>query len=57
VAEDAGPKGVYATLEDLAKAGVAPSYVSRILRLTLLVPDIEDSLDGGSRRSCNWIIC
>ena len=30
--------GVHATLEELAKAkGVAPSYVSRVLRLTLLV--------------------
>jgi hypothetical protein len=33
--------GVHATLEDLAKAkGVAPSYVSRVLRLTLLAPEI-----------------
>jgi hypothetical protein len=40
--------GAYATLEDLARAkGVAPSYVSRILRLTLLAPDIvEVILDG-----------
>ena len=39
---------VHATLEDLAKAkGVAPSYVSRILRLTLLAPEIvECILDG-----------
>ena len=40
--------GVHATLEDLARAkGVAPSYVSRVLRLTLLAPDIlEAILDG-----------
>ena len=40
--------GVHATLEDLAKAkGVAPSYVSRILRLTLLAPEIVEAiLDG-----------
>ena len=40
--------GVHATLEDLARAkGVAPSYVSRILRLTLLAPDIVEAiLDG-----------
>jgi hypothetical protein len=40
--------GVHATLEELAKAkGVAPSYMSRVLRLTLLVPDIVEAiLDG-----------
>ena len=40
--------GVHATLEDLARAkGVAPSYVSRVLRLTLLAPDIVEAiLDG-----------
>jgi len=40
--------GVHATLEDLARAkGVAPSYVSRILRLTLLAPNIVEAiLDG-----------
>jgi hypothetical protein len=41
-------EGVYATIEDLAQAkGVAPSYVSRILRLTLLAPEIVEAvLDG-----------
>jgi hypothetical protein len=41
-------EGVHATLEDLARAkAVAPSYVSRVLRLTLLAPDlIEEILDG-----------
>ena len=40
--------GVHATLEDLARAkGVAPSYVSRVLRLTLLAPEIVEAiLDG-----------
>jgi hypothetical protein len=40
--------GVYSTLEDLGRAkGVAPSYVSRILRLTLLAPEIVEAiLDG-----------
>ena len=40
--------GVHATLEDLARAkGVAPTYVSRILRLTLLAPEIVEAiLDG-----------
>ena len=39
---------MHATLEDLARAkGVAPSYVSRILRLTLLAPEIVEAiLDG-----------
>ena len=39
---------VHATLEDLAQAkGVAPCYVCRILRLTLLAPDIVEAiLDG-----------
>ena len=41
-------EGVHATLEDLAKArGVNATYVSRILRLTLLAPDIVEAiLDG-----------
>ncbi len=40
--------GEHATLEDLARAKcVAPSYASRILRLTLLAPDIVEAiLDG-----------
>ena len=39
---------VHATLEDLARAkGFAPSYLSRMLRLTLLAPDIVEAiLDG-----------
>ena len=41
-------EGVHATLEDLARAkGVNATYVSRILRLTLLAPDIVEAiLDG-----------
>ena len=40
--------GVHATLEDLARAkGVASTYVSRVLRLTLLAPEIVEAiLDG-----------
>lgn len=39
---------VHATLKDLARAkGVAPSYVSGILRLTLLAPEmVEEILEG-----------
>jgi hypothetical protein len=41
-------EGVYGSLEDLARAkGIAPSYVSRLLRLTLLAPAIVEAiLDG-----------
>ncbi len=41
-------EGVHATIEDLARAkGVALSYVSRVLRLTLLAPEIVEAiLDG-----------
>jgi hypothetical protein len=41
-------KGTHATLEDLARAkGVAPSYASRVLRVTLLAPEIVEAiLDG-----------
>ena len=41
-------ESVHATLEDLARArGVHATYVSRILRLTLLAPDIVEAiLDG-----------
>ena len=47
VTEDAGHR-VYATLEDLARArGVNATYVSRVLRLTLLAPEIVEAiLDG-----------
>jgi hypothetical protein len=39
--------GVYGTLEDLAKAkDVAPSYLSRVLRLTLLAPEIVEAILG-----------
>src|SRR5918992_2105091 len=41
-------EGVHATLEDLARAkDVNATYVSRVLRLTLLAPDIVEAiLDG-----------
>ncbi len=40
--------GRYATVTDLAAhEGIAPSYLTRILRLTLLAPDIVEAiLDG-----------
>ena len=41
-------EGVYETLEDLARAkDVYATYVSRVLRLTLLAPEIVEAiLDG-----------
>lgn len=40
--------GDYATLDDLAKAErVNPSYVSRVLRLTLLAPEIVEAIVEG----------
>jgi hypothetical protein len=41
-------EGTHATLEDLARdKGVHPTYVSRVLRLTLLAPEIVEAiLDG-----------
>ncbi len=41
-------EGVHATLDDLARAkGVNATYVSRVLRLTLLAPEIVEAiLDG-----------
>lgn len=43
--------GMHATLEDLARAkGVAPSYVSGILRLTLLAPDVVEAILDGRQR-------
>ena len=40
--------GDFATINELAdREGIAPSYMTRVLRLTLLAPDIVDAiLDG-----------
>jgi hypothetical protein len=44
--------GVHSTLEDLAKSkGVAKTYVSGILRLTLLAPEIVKAILDGRQRS------
>jgi hypothetical protein len=44
--------GEYATIAELAvKEGIAPSYVTRVLRLTLLAPEIVEAiLDGRQGR-------
>lgn len=45
-------EGVHATLEDLAKAKrLAPSYVSGVLRLTLLAPEIVEAILDGRQRT------
>ncbi|MFC3614778.1 hypothetical protein ACFORG_13480, partial [Lutimaribacter marinistellae] len=40
--------GEYATIAELAeREGMAPSYITRVMRLTLLAPDIVEAiLDG-----------
>jgi hypothetical protein len=47
--------GVHATIDDLAVAEkITPSYASRILRLTLLAPDIVEAiLDGRQTEELN----
>jgi hypothetical protein len=42
--------GEFATIAELAeREGVVPSYVTRILRLTLLAPDIVEAILGGQQ--------
>jgi hypothetical protein len=42
--------GRYATIADLAaQEGIAPSYLTRILRLTLLAPDIVEAILEGQQ--------
>ena len=45
-------EGMYGTIEDLAKARrLRKSYVSRVLRLTLLAPEIVGSVLDGQQRA------
>jgi hypothetical protein len=40
--------GVHGTIEDLAKAkGIGKTYVSRVLRLTLLAPEMVEAILNG----------
>lgn len=42
--------GDYATIAELAeREGIAPSYMSRVLRLTLLAPDIVEAILKGKQ--------
>jgi len=44
--------GRYATIREIAKAEkINPSYVSRVLRLTLLAPKLVEALVNGRQRS------
>jgi hypothetical protein len=41
----------FATVGDLAaREGIAPSYMTRVLRLTLLAPDIVEAILDGRQR-------
>ena len=46
----------HATIAEIANAEkINETYVGRVLRLSLLAPDIiEAILNGGSQRSCSW---
>ena len=42
--------GEFATIAELAEhEGIAPSYMTRVLRLTLLAPDIVEAILGGKQ--------
>ena len=42
--------GDFATIADLAeREGIAPSYMTRVLRLTLLAPDIVEAILNGKQ--------
>ena len=42
--------GDYATIEEIAKAeNINPSYVSRVLRMTLLAPEIVEAILAGKQ--------
>ena len=43
-------KGEFATIGELAeREGIAPSYLTRVLRLTLLAPEIVDAILNGQQ--------
>ena len=42
-------KGDFSTIEEIAKAeNINPSYISRVLRMTLLAPEIVEAILAGS---------
>ena len=43
--------GYFVTIAELAEhKGIAPSYMTRVLRLSLLAPDIVESILDGRKR-------
>jgi hypothetical protein len=43
--------GEFSTIAELAeREGIAPSYMTRVLRLTLLAPDIVEAILDGRQR-------
>jgi len=43
--------GEFATIAELAdREGIAPSYMTRVLRLTLLAPDVVEAILDGKQR-------
>jgi hypothetical protein len=45
--------GEFATIADLAeREGIAAPYLTRVLRLTLLAPDIVEAILDGRQRAC-----
>lgn len=49
--------GEFASISELAECeGIAPSYMTRVLRLTLLAPDVVEAiLDGGQGPKGPWL--
>jgi hypothetical protein len=42
--------GTHATIAEIAAENINESYVGRVLRLTLLTPDIVEAILGGRQR-------
>ncbi len=44
--------GEFVTINELAqREGIAPSYMTRVLRLTMLAPDIVEAIVGGTQEA------
>jgi hypothetical protein len=49
--------GEYTTMAELAeREGIAPSYMTRVMRLTLLAPDIVDAILDGKQGSAVTLV-